>query len=81
MFQVSLQSKAQHCLHALRVIPMTAKMAEADSIVLQSDARRIEGMQGCSPPLMLDADMAKPIDRGYQWCAMYKRVDRSQCPY
>ena len=22
---------------------------------------------------MLDADMAKPIDRGYQWCAMFKK--------
>ena len=53
-FELSLQSKAEHCLHALRVIPMTAKMAEPESIGLQCDARRIEGMHGCSLALMLD---------------------------
>lgn len=50
-FELSLQSEAELRLHALRMIPMKAKMAEAESVGLQCDARRIEGMYGCSLPL------------------------------
>ena len=65
-FELSLQSKAEHCLHTLRVSLIAAEMAEAESIGFQCDARRIEGMHGCSLPLMLDADTTDPLNRDLQ---------------
>lgn len=72
-FQVSLQSKAEHCLHALRVSLMTTEMAQAKSIGLQCDARRIEGMHRCSLALMLDADTTDPLNIDLQRRAVGKR--------
>lgn len=72
-FQLSLQSKAEHGLHALRVSLMTAEMAEAESIGLECDARRIEGMTGCSLDLMLDPDTTDPRNRDLQRRAVGKR--------
>ena len=72
-FELSLQSKAQHRLHALGVSLITTKMAEAESIGFQGDARRIEGMHGCSLPLMLDADMTDPLNPNLQRRGVGKR--------
>jgi len=45
---------------------MTAEMAEAESIGFQCDARRIEGMHGCSLALMLDTNTTDPLNRDLQ---------------
>lgn len=65
-FELSLHSKAEHRLHALRVSLMAAEMAEAEPIRFQLDVRRIEGMHGCSLALMLDADTTDPLNRDLQ---------------
>ena len=43
-FEMSLQGQAEHHLHALWVILMAAKMAEAEPLRLKAHPRRIEGM-------------------------------------
>lgn len=72
-FQLGLQSKAEHRLHALRVSLMTAEMAQEESIGFEFDARRIEGMQGCSLALMLDTDTTDPLNSDLQRRGVGKR--------
>ena len=43
-FEMSLQGQAEHHLHALWVILMAAKMAEAEPLRLKAHPWRIEGM-------------------------------------
>ena len=67
-----MQGKDEHRLHTLGVVLMAAEMAEAEPIGLQADARWIEGMKGCAPALMLNADTAHALNGDLQGCAVGK---------